>query len=453
MKCPNCGKLINDNESFCGNCGNVVKKENDISSNINNVETTQNISTNEIVSNKQPKKNNSSKILIIVSILLLIVLLIVGIIYFINKDKDLKNNDNQNIEEKDNKNDNSSDENKKDNVKDNDNFIVPTNYVLSSSMQKIKANYEPITTTRTEVGNLVFEINSEKKLVMSCNDNSCDRQFIDLNGESAKYVGSTSSGYANLYYVCVFTEQGNLYEIFFDVTKLDMQPRKTLENLVGFTLIPFICKVSLMNALTNSSDGKGPGILGLTSDNKYVEKNSSIFLDKSNLILTQNSFYYLNKGKSEYVFIYEDGKLLYISDEEYNNCIEQNSKNNKNDVIDSNIINKCANQVINNLPLIVDEKSNIIHARFGFFDENGIYYIISLDNNIYKLTNDKSGGNYIAKKYNNSPIKEIKDISMSDVDRGWFSSITVVYNNNNKEETFKTNRNGNWSSQIIFEEK
>lgn len=457
MKCPNCGQVVNENESFCGNCGNVVKKENYINGNINDNKIVQNINKNEVSSNKQPKKNNTSKILIVISILLLIVLLIFVIMYFINRDKDLKyDNDNQNTEEKDNKNNNSNKENNKTDNSNNedkkDDVAKNFNYVLSSSMKAIKDYYEPITTTKTEVEKIVFEINSDKKLIMSCSDNSCDKQIIDLNGESAKYVGSTQSGYANLYYVVIFTEQGNLYELFFDVTKLDMQPRKTLENLVGFTLIPFGYKIDLMSALTNSPGGKGPKILGLTSDNKYVEKDSSISLDKSNLILTKSHFYDSSLHKFKNVFIHEDGKLLYISGEEYKNCTEQNAKNNKNDVIDSNIINKCTNQVINNLPLIVDEKSNTIYARLGFFDENGNYYIISLDNNIYQLTNDKSGENYIAKKYNNSPIKEIKDISMSDVDRGWFSSITVVYNNNS-EETFKTDGNGIYSSQIIFEEK
>ena len=98
---------------------------------------------------------------------------------------------------------------------------------------------------------------------------------------------------------------------------------------------------------------------------------------------------------------------------------------------------------------IVDEKSNIIYAKMIFNNKNSDIYIISFDNYIYKLTTDKSGENYIAKKYNNSLIKEIKNINSVLENKNSFSSITVSYENG-KNENFEV---AGWATQIIFEEK
>ena len=449
MKCLNCGELINENESFCGNCGNVVKKENDISDNINNVETTQSISTNEIVSNKQPKKNNSSKILIIVSILLLIVLLIVGIIYFINKDKDLKNNDNQNIEEKDNKNGNSSDENKKDNEN------IGSNYVLADN---IKQKLSPITTTSIvlnfekndyfnidETFDLELKVDSNKNLIANCSNNKCNNEVINLNGEKAKYIDYSGPSYGS-YMVIVLTEEGNFYYSSVssnnhNFTKIDSKYR-----FVNF----YNSEIYLESSLQGRQGGRGGSpyyLVGITSDDKYVTvfSQTELVQQKSKLIVST-----LNDNS---IYIYIDGKVRYNnlenSSEKYNSCINKNTNNNSSDILNNGITQKCTQEMLDYESYIVDEKSNIIYAKMIFNNKNSDIYIISFDNYIYKLTTDKSGENYIAKKYNNSLIKEIKNINSVLENKNSFSSITVSYENG-KNENFEV---AGWATQIIFEEK
>lgn len=372
----------------------------------------ENSSFEEKRKNEVNNKFNLSNFLMLV---LIILLLLVGVLYFINNSK---NNDSD-IKNEDGKSENN---NMGEYEKIKDDFILPTNYVSKNVV-------EPINTTRVTVGDSVYEINSNKELVKLPNCASCASFKVDLNGELAKYVSFYQSS-DSIYHIITLTENGNLYETLYDNENYSSTAisRKILDDLSAFSLYSFTVPRGHLVPEKNI-------IIGFTNDNKYVYRYNNTIVNENNNISNVVSIYNgETNGNVDQIIVYDNGRLKFVGKtllaDSYKKCIGEN-------VVDSIVDEKCTKELFNIKSYIVDENSNLIHARAIISRYGYPTYIISLDNKIYELSNEKSGENYIAKSHSDLTVKS-------------FDRSSITYNNDSIENLDITQYS---SFDILFEEK
>lgn len=368
--------------------------------------------------NNNSKKNSS---LVFLIICLIIVFVVIGGLYIINKNVISENTNN--VDNNDGKSDN-KDNDVSEQIKDD--YVIPTDYVASK-------DFVYVNTTKTTVGDTTYEINENKELVSVPTCESCSSIKIDLNGESAKYVSSYQSK-DSYYHVVTLTEEGNLYEFIYKFES-DSQlfyrsmSYKILENITDFAMINF-----------SRSGYADPIMVGITKDNKYVYRyNNNIFTENNNVVGIIGISRINSNIRADKMVVYDNGRLKYIKEldfsDSYKKCVG-------NSVVDSKTDEKCTKEALNSIGYIVDENSNIIHAKYIYDNyyisqDNVSKYIISFDNKIYELTDEKIDDNYIAKLHNELTVKS-------------YELGLIVYSDNTTEE-LKGIQNGN--SCVLFKEK
>lgn len=365
--------------------------------------------------NENKNKFNLSSFLILV---LIILLLLVSVLYFVNNLKNIDSDIKNDTGKSENNNNSEQDENAL--VKDD--FVLPANYVPKNAI-------EPVNTTRVIVGDSVYEINSNKELVKMPNCASCASSQVDLNGESAKYVSAYQSS-DSIYHIITLTEKGNLYETLYDneVYSNTVVSRKILNDLSAFALYNFSVPRGHLVPEKNI-------VVGFTNDNKYVYRYNNTIINENNIVSNVVSIYNgETNGSVDQIIVYDNGRLKFVGRtllaDSYKKCIGENVVNN---VLDE----KCTKELFNMKSYIVDENSNLIHARAIISRYGYPTYIISLDNRIYELTNDKSGENYIAKNHSDLTVKS-------------FDRSSIIYNNDSVENLDFVQYS---SFDVLFEEK
>ncbi len=438
MQCKKCGTIIKDGEKFCGNCGEVVTQvNNNLNANnqsVNNqgvqsvqptsVNTNQStiqqqptsvnvsqdtLSQQQIISNtnqeaivEQPtsdwigdnnKKDNKKKsnIGIIIFLIIIIALSVGGVFYFLN---------NNESKQKNNQNDDSSlDNSVNDNNNDNNNGKV--NYVLNDKLANV---YKPITDTKikTEDTGIIVEINANKNVgyyLENCGQN-CEPTMININGEHAKYITSVSYGVAAMYYYVILTEEGNIYKG--DINNTIVGEAKKFETDNKFVNITY-------GGNRVEQSGKARSVLGITNNNDYY---NIVYCSntKSGDYLTYSYYSDIsdpNNTKKEYVLIYKDGFLSYLS------------------ISSSLDAQLCDNYNYNQY--IVNSNNERIQAQVVLYS-NG-FYILGTDGYLYKLTATKNGDNYVAELYGS---KKVESYSYEQ-GYAYIRNITFEYNDKTEE--------------------
>lgn len=401
MNCKKCGTVLNSEDKVCSNCGEPVNLDESISK------------QKDLEEEKRNNNKNSNNILIIILVFILLVICGFLIYAFIIKytNNEVENNK-SNIP---NNSDNVLDNNIENDNNQNNNEV---NYVLNN---QISNAYEPITTTRikTEDTGIIMEIDSNKNVgyyFENCGQN-CESTTININGEHAKYVTISSYGVAAMYHYIILTEEGNIYK-----------------GSINHTIVEEAKKIESDNKFVNITNGgdlrveqsqKSKSVLGITSENDYYDVIYCPNVKSGNYLAY--SYYSdisdVNNTKSEYVLIYNDGFLSYLS------------------ITEPFDAQRCDNYNYNQY--IVNSNNEKIQAQVVLYN-NG-FYILGTDGYLYKLSSTKNGDNYVADLYSS---KKVENYSYEQ-GNAYIRSITFEYD----DKTDETIEDVYGNVQIVMVEK
>ncbi len=386
MNCKKCGNVLKPEDKVCSNCGEPV----------NNVDSStikqENLGEAKNVNNK---KSNKALIAILVFLLLIICgfLVYAIIIKYNNSNNEPTTPDTPNT---------SIDNNIDDNNNQNNNYDSENvNYVLNDKLVDV---YKPITDTKikTEDTGIIVEIDENKNVgyyLEECGQN-CEPTMININGEQAKYITSVSYGVASMYYYIILTEEGNIYKGDINDTIVGEAEKFETDN-------KFV-NITYGGNRVEQSD-KARSVLGVTNNNDYY---NIVYCSntKSGDYLTYSYYSDIsdpNNTKKEYVLIYKDGFLSYLS------------------ISSSLDAQLCDNYNYNQY--IVNSNNERIQAQVVLYS-NG-FYILGTDGYLYKLTATKNGDNYVAELYSS---KKVESYSYEE-GYAYIRSITFEYNDKTEE--------------------
>ncbi len=379
MYCKKCGNSLKSGDKICSHCENPIE-----------IESSQNIINN--------KKNNGIVILLTILVFFLITFLVYCFYIKYNSDKQITNDikDNSvidNVENDDNQDNNGS-----------SNGL--TNYILNDQLAHI---YTPITDTKIKIEDssinpaVIMEIDASKNVSFyndNCGDN-CNKQFIYINDEPAKYITYLGNGDAGIFNYIILTNDGNVYKG--DITTNGVSDATKVETEQRFVNI-------VSGGYRVETDGETDSILGVASDNSYYNIEYCPNTKSGNYLSYIKGYdsSNINDQKNEYILIYNDGSISYL------NKIMNNAEQSHCDNYDY-------------YQYIVNSNNEKIQAQLVFYKDG--FYILGTDGYLYELTSNKIENNYIAVLHSS---KEISTYRYNQIGM-LIDSITIEYTDNTNE--------------------
>lgn len=399
MNCKKCGNVLKQGDKVCSNCGESV----DLAEDLANIKEEKNV--------KNEKSNNALIIILIVIVLLIISFMVYASI--------LKYNNNDNGVNTPNNPEDSLDNNPENNYDENGQEV---NYVLNYELANV---YEPITDTKIKIEDsvlssaIIMEIDDNKNVGYYFDDCSqnCEPTIININDEQAKYIAFVNQGYTSRFIYAILTEEGNIYTGNIDNTMVEAANKVETDNT--------FVNITYGSINRTEENGKAESILGITGSNDYYNVLYCPNI-KSGDYLTYS--YYsdisdVNNPNHEYVLIYNAGFLSYLS------------------ISMPFDAQRCENYNYNQY--IVNSNNERIQAQVVLYNDG--FYILGIDDYLYKLTSTKNGDNYVADLYS---FKKVQGYSYQQ-DSADIRSITFKYDDGTEETLEDTYGN---VQIVMFEE-